>query len=960
MFATSATHRGAPFVGRVRERGILLHLLHEGLEGSLGLVQVAGSPGMGRRRLIADALRHGPDAEWIHLAPGGVEADLPRWIRTELLDLLETYPRAPVPSWCLHVLGRWAPELHGRARVPALGREPLPRGRLPELVGAAIGTLFVALTGQTLVVVDAGLWPEAASATGRTLAALATALRSPGTVLLAAVGAEEARLPDWGGTRTLELGPLAVEAIEDLVAAWTGAGDDELAGWMLRVTGGHPFFLHETVRWLEEMGHVRVDDEHGRIEFLDPVRSLPVPFNLASMLDARYRRLPPPSARLLHLLAGVDGREEIETIRRRAGVEDDVFEEAVAVLRRREFLLQRSSRRPLALASPHWRAVANEGARRFTRLGYRPPERRPEPAPPPPDTPLARTLRELDSVRRGASPADAAATLARVARRLRGRTGPAWDGVRGRLAVLAVRWRRDGDRPRLAALWVRWGLRHLAPDRHPALRRTLHALEAQRLETAGHPEAASACRRAADDEAIQAGHAVSAARIRAARAEGLRRRGRLEEAGRLAAEAEAGLETMGLEEDAARAGYTRVSALVDARRLEDAALALARISRGENEPGWMEVQERLVALQAAPLRPSLRTPPAEPSGWGWGLDRSPLWLGARETLRSLAPAVGRNARDAVARLAAEADALAAAGVATAAADLEELRLGFILEAGDVDPAKAVARVAGRLEAMDAPSRLRHLAEALAGLPAAQQEAIRGILTPLRLHAETPPPPPATLLRLVLTGRPRVENRDGAVPLALWPEWWRHLALGVLSAELLGETMTRETAEAILARAHEPPAGGLEAALHAGNTLWSGPAERAEGIRLRGDRLAVSWDGITCDAREILRHARAAEAAGGTDPAAALRHRDAVLNAAEGEVLPGVPGDAAARTRVAVTAAVIRTLAARRKQQPDPEPAVLWRWLEGAGRLAPVAGYAAALSARRGRKVLPRALVPGSP
>src|SRR5262245_43594724 len=114
MIPPGPTHSGSPFVGRSREIGILTHLLREGLDGRLGLIRVAGATGSGRRRLIAEALNRGPDAEWIHLAPGGVEADLCRWARTELYDLLDSYPDAPVPSWAIHVLEPWAPALAHR------------------------------------------------------------------------------------------------------------------------------------------------------------------------------------------------------------------------------------------------------------------------------------------------------------------------------------------------------------------------------------------------------------------------------------------------------------------------------------------------------------------------------------------------------------------------------------------------------------------------------------------------------------------------------------------------------------------------------------------------------------------------------------------------------------------------------------------------------------------------------
>src|SRR5215510_5232588 len=149
MIPPGPTHSGSPLVGRSREIGILTHLLTQGLEGRLGLVRVAGATGSGRRRLIAEALNRGPDVEWVHLAPGGVEPDLVRWMRTELIDLLDTYPDAPIPSWALNVIEPFAPRVAARSVIPALARERIPARDAPAILGRAIGAVLTALTGRT-------------------------------------------------------------------------------------------------------------------------------------------------------------------------------------------------------------------------------------------------------------------------------------------------------------------------------------------------------------------------------------------------------------------------------------------------------------------------------------------------------------------------------------------------------------------------------------------------------------------------------------------------------------------------------------------------------------------------------------------------------------------------------------------------------------------------------------------
>ena len=160
MLIRGATHRSAPFSGRTREQGLLTQLITDGLESTLALIRVAGPHGMGRRRLIEETARRLPLAEWIDLAPGGVEADFRTWAVGELQDLLESYPDAPVPSWALHALGRLAPGLIDRAPVPSPTPEPLPEDEEAEVMGAAVGAVALALTSHVPVVVYAGLHPS--------------------------------------------------------------------------------------------------------------------------------------------------------------------------------------------------------------------------------------------------------------------------------------------------------------------------------------------------------------------------------------------------------------------------------------------------------------------------------------------------------------------------------------------------------------------------------------------------------------------------------------------------------------------------------------------------------------------------------------------------------------------------------------------------------------------------------
>ena len=673
MLTQSATHRGAPFVGRGREIGILTHLIKEGLEGETGLIRVSGEAGMGRRRVIAEALSQGPDAEWIHLAAGDVEADLRRWVRTELFDLLDTYPDLPYPSWALHTLAGWAPALRRRAAVPAVAGERPPRGMKPEVLGRAVGSLLHTLTGRTLVLVDAGLWPNPETPRSRLLDSMTQALSVPGALTLTAAPPPDTPEVDKEGVRTLSLGPLRRRHLEDLLEAWTGDLDETLAAWLWRVSHGHPFFVHEVVRWLEEMGHVRVDEEHKRIEVLSPTFRLPVPMHLHAVMESRHGRLPPPATRLLHLLRQVDGRLEVEAVRRLYDREDEEFEEALSVLRRREFLLRRTSRRPLAMSSPAWQPVIDEAAKHYPRHAYRPP--RNGDRPPRPATPLAQTLGRLETLRwKGLDREQIHGVLASARRIARGRLGPAWDGVRGRLAVAAARQRLEENRLGAASLWVRWGRDRLSAQLHPALRRGLCENLTEILERQGKPAEAARQRRVALHEAVESGHWLAAAQIRAAIAEGERRLGNLGPALAESARAEAELATMGLSEGARLARWTRLRTLLADRRLDEIDEILGTESH-EPDPELEEMEKEMESLRRSPPLSLGPRASALAQEWGWGLDAHDIGLGYEKPIRDAWRAGRRDgALSLVRRLKPVRDHLERVNHQTALVDLDELEL----------------------------------------------------------------------------------------------------------------------------------------------------------------------------------------------------------------------------------------------------------------------------------------------
>ena len=957
MPSPGPTHSGSSFTGRSREIGIATHLIQEGLEGRLGLVRVAGPVGVGRRRFIAEVLRHGPDAEWVHLAQGGVEADFRRWVRTELHDLLDSYPSAPIPSWALHALSRWSATLSARAAVPALSREELPNREAPGILGSAIGAILHALTGSTLVVVDAGLWPRRGPA-AKTIEALVHALGGPGAVVIAASESTDlaADPPD---RRTLLLEPLDREAVHDLVERWgIIASTEALSAWLSRVTGGHPLFLHETVRWLEETGHVRVHEDERRVQFLDPVERLPIPLNLTSVLELRYRRLPPDAARLLALIAHHDGQEDTESLRERWD-NDESFDEALAWLRRREFLYRRSTRRPLALASPLWRPLA-----RGLTLRLPPVERTPL-KPAAAGSPLAAELDRLEKLAASRPTGEERTALrrelARIARRAKGRPGAAWEGVRGRVFVLAARARLREGEPARAMLWVRWGLAHLDPEVHPALRRALAAAGAQGEELRGHPRRAQTLREAARQEAWGAGHLLAALRLASVVAEGARRLGELSRSAEVAFRAGQGTRAVGLTAARHLAEFTEIAALLDARELDAAGHALDAAPFAASGRALTSRLERLNSVSDRP-DPVLSDPGAVPRGWGWGLDAETGWrAGLRRIDVTLSENPDGNASDEF--LTRELRRAEETGLLGLALDLAETRLLLAArnQAGALRP-EHLGDPARLMRQLGAWTRLRRLAELLRETAAAQNPLYLDLYAPRLLQAVNPSiPEDEPRVRLVLTGLPRLQHGARTWPRSLWPEWWAFLWGEAVSAAILGVCLDEKNLEARLRAAADLPRGPLENIVGQGNDVLRGPERVYGGIEIRNGSIGVEWSGLACDAHTIgtaLETARTSPNAGIT---ARARYREA-LDATEGAYLDGFDSPLVTRARSMLQAGITEALAACLDGTDPVSPQTLDVWVEGPMRLAGAGGETIVreFMNRIGRRRAALALRRGSP
>jgi hypothetical protein len=475
------------------------------------------------------------------------------------------------------------------------------------------------------------------------------------------------------------------------------------------------------------------------------------------------------------------------------------------------------------------------------------------------------------------------------------------------------------------------------PDLAPALRRALWRLEAKAWEERRRPDMALHAGAAARNEALCAGHLLAAARLRAIVAEGHRRAGKLDAARAEARRAARELSVMGFRALAELAAYTVVASLLDSRNLEGARRELER--RSLPASGIVEIGQRLKRLEESPPLPVAQARP--PQGWGWGLDSASGWREAQSRLARVASLwAGKKGRDANARARALDRDLQAWGFAVARADLAELELAVRLENAD-DPTRA-ARLAAAVErnrSVGSPGRDRFLARTGRRFSLGDLPLFRESLAPLLLEPVNPPPAPSPV-RLYLLGRPRIETPFKEWPLSLWPEWLSRLWTHVLSVDLLDASTSVAEAERLLRSAADTPPGDLGSLLYEGNQWLRNGQRVAGGIHVRGGELTVEWEGLWCDAREVVYALLEAErlSAGGGEAAEIQGLRERALSLVSGPLLPGMEDEPVAGWRRALNAMLDRAITARLSEEAAVDPDLRNDWLEGLtcvlGRKAP--------------------------
>lgn len=292
-----------PFVGRVDE----VARMQKAWSRRQPVILV-GESGVGKTRLAADfAATQGPYAV-LRAQRGDGQMPLASYARA-LRELAgDPADLSALEPWVAAELARLLPEL-GPPLPPLRNAED--RRRFDEACLRA----WHALAGASFdtVVLDDWQWADAAS---RALWARAAARRRKEgggaiEILTWRGHPDEAELlasTDAMGAEMLVLAPLDDAAVQELVRQLSGSADPLRFAQRLRsATGGHPYFIDETLRDLAERALLR-GDMAGRwcTPFDDDAagyQDLPLPPSVRDAVQARVRRLGAASLRLLEAAA---------------------------------------------------------------------------------------------------------------------------------------------------------------------------------------------------------------------------------------------------------------------------------------------------------------------------------------------------------------------------------------------------------------------------------------------------------------------------------------------------------------------------------------------------------------------------------------------------------------------------------------------------------------------------------
>jgi class 3 adenylate cyclase/tetratricopeptide (TPR) repeat protein len=340
---SSLSGRFTPFVERDAERASLRRLVHDALAGHGRLALVAGEPGIGKSRLVAE-IGDEAQAGGMRVLTGhcvemtGAPPYLPY---VEIIEQAISNPRSPLAL--REALGDVAPEI---ARiVPALRRVfpdiPPPVEVPAELARRYVWNSFSEFAGRAaqdqplLVVLEDMHWAD--ESTVLLTEYLAPLLPEMPVLVLGTYRDVEVDLShplarvigQLGRQRLLErvsLRRLSFDGVRAMLRALAGQpAPEELIRVISRETDGNPFFVEEVYLHLVESGVLL--DEHDQLRRDLRLDEVSVPESIRLVLGQRLDRLTSPTHEVL-VAAAVSGRMfTFEIVREVADTSEDALVE---------------------------------------------------------------------------------------------------------------------------------------------------------------------------------------------------------------------------------------------------------------------------------------------------------------------------------------------------------------------------------------------------------------------------------------------------------------------------------------------------------------------------------------------------------------------------------------------------------------------------------------------------------
>ena len=305
-------------VGRRWETAAVESLLERAIDGHGAVVTLAGTPGIGKSRLVrviaAMAAARGVDVFTAYCESHA--SDIPFHAVAHLLraatgvgDLDDAAARAKVRAQAAgaepedlllldDLLGIADPDV----TLPAIG----PDARRRRLT-ALVNTAQLARTRPAVFIVEDMHWADAVSES-MLAEFVAVVPQTPSLVLLTYRPEYRGALSQVGGAQTIALAPLNDSETTALVSQLVGPDPSvsALADLIARRAAGNPFFVEEMVRDLAERGVLR--GTHGAYVSTAEVAEVSVPATLQATIAARIDRLAAGAKRTLCAAAVIGSR----------------------------------------------------------------------------------------------------------------------------------------------------------------------------------------------------------------------------------------------------------------------------------------------------------------------------------------------------------------------------------------------------------------------------------------------------------------------------------------------------------------------------------------------------------------------------------------------------------------------------------------------------------------------------